>query len=192
MSEARYQNKQNYKVVSVIGDGAMTGGLAFEAINNAGHLGRQITVILNDNEMSISPNVGAISKYFTRLISNPTYNKLKTEAWDMTKKLPLARGTIQAFLSRLDKSIKNIVVPGMLFEEMGFRYFGPIDGHDLDEVIKTLKMIKDLDRPVLLHVLTKKGKGMSVAENDPVKYHGVKPNGSANGSALKKLYLIHI
>ena len=191
MSEARYQNKQNYKVVSVIGDGAMTGGLAFEAINNAGHLGRQITVILNDNEMSISPNVGAISKYFTRLISNPTYNKLKTEAWDMTKKLPLARGTIQAFLSRLDKSIKNIVVPGMLFEEMGFRYFGPIDGHDLDEVINTLKMIKDLDRPVLLHVLTKKGKGMSVAENDPVKYHGVKPNGStngsANGSALKKV-----
>ena len=183
MSEARYQNKQDYKVVSVIGDGAMTGGLAFEAINNAGHLGRQITVILNDNEMSISPNVGAISKYFTRLISNPTYNKLKKEAWGMTKKLPLARGTIQAFLSRLDKSIKNIVVPGMLFEEMGFRYFGPIDGHDLDEVIKTLEMIKDLDRPVLLHVLTKKGKGMSVAENDPVKYHGVKPNGSANGSA---------
>ena len=105
----------------------------------------------------------------------------------MTKKLPLARGTIQAFLSRLDKSIKNIVVPGMLFEEMGFRYFGPIDGHDLDEVIKTLEMIKDLDRPVLLHVLTKKGKGMSVAENDPVKYHGVKPNGSANGSSIKKV-----
>ena len=85
MSEARYQNKKDYKVVSVIGDGAMTGGLAFEAINNAGHLGRQITVILNDNEMSISPNVGAISKYFTRLISNPTYNKLKQEAWGMTK-----------------------------------------------------------------------------------------------------------
>ena len=187
MSEARYQNKKNYKVVSVIGDGAMTGGLAFEAINNAGHLGRQITVILNDNEMSISPNVGAISKYFTRLISNPTYNRLKKEAWEMTKKLPLARGTVQAFLSRLDKSIKNIVVPGMLFEEMGFRYFGPIDGHDLDEVVKTLEMIKDLDRPVLLHVLTKKGKGMSVAENNPVKYHGVKANvnGNTNGSALK-------
>ena len=181
MSEARFQKKQDYKVVSVIGDGAMTGGLAFEAINNAGHLGRQITVILNDNEMSISPNVGAISKYFTRLISNPTYNKLKKEAWDITKKLPLAKGKIQSFLSRLDKSIKNIVVPGMLFEEMGFRYFGPIDGHDLDEVIKTLEMIKDLDRPVLLHVLTKKGKGMSVAEDDPVKYHGVK----ANGKVLK-------
>ena len=185
MAEARFQKKQDYKVVSVIGDGAMTGGLAFEAINNAGHLGRQITVILNDNEMSISPNVGAISKYFTRLISNPTYNKLKKEAWDITKKLPLARGKIQSFLSRLDKSIKNIIVPGMLFEEMGFRYFGPIDGHDLNEVIKTLEMIKDLDQPVLLHVLTKKGKGMSVAEDDPVKYHGVKANGSANGKVAK-------
>ena len=178
VSEARFQNKDNYRVAAIIGDGAMTGGLAFEAINNAGHLGRQLTVILNDNEMSISPNVGAISKYFTRLISNPTYNTLKTEAWEITKKLPLARGTIQAFLSRLDKSIKNIIVPGMLFEEMGFRYFGPIDGHDLDELLKTLDTIKDIDRPVLLHVITKKGKGMSVAEDDPVKYHGVKANGS--------------
>ena len=185
MSEARFQKKQKYKVVSVIGDGAMTGGLAFEAINNAGHLGRQITVILNDNEMSISPNVGAISKYFTRLISNPTYNKLKKEAWGITKKLPLAKGKIQSFLSRLDKSIKNIIVPGMLFEEMGFRYFGPIDGHDLDEVIKTLEMIKDLDQPVLLHVLTKKGKGMSVAEDNPIKYHGVKANGSTNGKLAR-------
>ena len=182
MAEARYQKEEKNRVVAVIGDGAMTGGLAFEAINNAGHLGRQITVILNDNEMSISPNVGAISKYFTRLISNPTYNRLKTEAWDLTKKLPLARVTIQAFLSRLDKSIKNIIVPGMLFEEMGFRYFGPIDGHDLDELIKTLDTIKDITKPVLLHVITKKGKGMSVAEDDPVKYHGVKANGKSNGS----------
>ena len=182
VAEARYQKKEKYRAVAIIGDGAMTGGLAFEAINNAGHLGRQITVILNDNEMSISPNVGAISKYFTRLISNPTYNRLKTEAWEITKKLPLARGTIQAFLSRLDKSIKNIIVPGMLFEEMGFRYFGPIDGHDLDELIKTLDTIKDIEKPVLLHVITKKGKGMPVAEDDPVKYHGVKANGKSNGS----------
>ena len=185
MAEARYQKEEKNRVVAVIGDGAMTGGLAFEAINNAGHLGRQITVILNDNEMSISPNVGAISKYFTRLIANPTYNTLKTEAWELTKKLPLARGTIQAFLSRLDKSIKNIIVPGMLFEEMGFRYFGPIDGHDLDELIKTLDTIKDIEKPVLLHVITKKGKGMSVAEDNPVKYHGVKANGKSNGSTKK-------
>ena len=185
VAEARYQKKEKHRAVAIIGDGAMTGGLAFEAINNAGHLGRQITVILNDNEMSISPNVGAISKYFTRLIANPTYNALKTEAWELTKKLPLARGTIQAFLSRLDKSIKNIIVPGMLFEEMGFRYFGPIDGHDLDELIKTLDTIKDIEKPVLLHVITKKGKGMSVAEDNPVKYHGVKANGKSNGSTKK-------
>ena len=187
VSEARFQNKDNYRVVAVIGDGAMTGGLAFEAINNAGHLGRQITVILNDNDMSISPNVGALSKYFTRLISNPTYNKLKSEAWEITEKLPLAKKTIQSFLSRLDKSIKNIIVPGMLFEEMGFRYFGPIDGHDLDELLKTLDTIKDIERPVLLHVITKKGKGMSVAENDPVKYHGVKANHASNGNIKKDL-----
>ena len=187
VSEARFQNKDNYRVVAVIGDGAMTGGLAFEAINNAGHLGRQITVILNDNDMSISPNVGALSKYFTRLISNPTYNALKSEAWEITEKLPLARKTIQSFLSRLDKSIKNIIVPGMLFEEMGFRYFGPIDGHDLDELLKTLDTIKDIERPVLLHVITKKGKGMSVAENDPVKYHGVKANSASNGNIKKDL-----
>ena len=142
MSEARYHKKEDYKVVAIIGDGAMTGGLAFEGINNGGHLGKQLTVILNDNEMSISPNVGALSKYFTRLISNPTYNRLKGEAWDLTKKLPLAKKTVQSFLHRLDKSIKSIVLPGMLFEEMGFRYFGPIDGHDLDELLKTLDTIK--------------------------------------------------
>ncbi|OUW79930.1 MAG: 1-deoxy-D-xylulose-5-phosphate synthase [bacterium TMED217] len=187
MSEARFQKNEDYRVAAVIGDGAMTGGLAFEAINNAGHLGRQITVILNDNEMSISPNVGALSKYFTRLISNPTYNALKKEAWEITKKLPLARNTIQSFLSRLDKSIKNIIVPGMLFEEMGFRYFGPIDGHDLDELLKTLDTIKDIERPVLLHVVTKKGKGMPVAEEDPIKYHGVKANGKSNGSVKKNI-----
>jgi len=192
MSEARFQKNEDYRVVAVIGDGAMTGGLAFEAINNAGHLGRQITVILNDNEMSISPNVGALSKYFTRLISNPTYNALKKEAWEITKKLPLARSTIQSFLSRLDKSIKNIIVPGMLFEEMGFRYFGPIDGHDLDELLKTLDTIKDIERPVLLHVVTKKGKGMSVAEDDPIKYHGVKANGKINGSVVKDIKKVEI
>ena len=192
VSEARFQNKDDYRVVAVIGDGAMTGGLAFEAINNAGHLGRQLTVILNDNEMSISPNVGALSKYFTRLISNPTYNTLKSEAWELTKRLPLARRTVQSFLSRLDKSIKNIIVPGMLFEEMGFRYFGPIDGHDLNELIKTLDTIKDIDRPVLLHVITKKGKGMSVAEKDPVKYHGVKANGKKNGSVRKEIKKVEV
>ena len=177
VAEARYQKKQNHRVVAVIGDGAMTGGLAYEGINNSGHIGHQLTVILNDNEMSISPNVGAISKYLTRLISNPYYNRIRNEVWDLTGKLPLARSKTRTFLKRIDESIKNIIVPGMLFQEMGFRYFGPIDGHDLDEVIKTLDNIKDIPSPVLLHILTRKGKGMQVAEKDPVKYHGVKANG---------------
>ena len=183
VAEARYQKKQNHRVVAVIGDGAMTGGLAYEGINNSGHIGHQLTVILNDNEMSISPNVGAISKYLTRLISNPYYNRIRNEVWDLTGKLPLARSKTRTFLKRIDESIKNIIVPGMLFQEMGFRYFGPIDGHDLDEVIKTLDNIKDIPNPVLLHILTRKGKGMQVAEKDPVKYHGVK----ANGQKLDKI-----
>ena len=183
VAEARYQKKQNHRVVAVIGDGAMTGGLAYEGINNSGHIGHQLTVILNDNEMSISPNVGAISKYLTRLISNPYYNRIRNEVWDLTGKLPLARSKTRTFLKRIDESIKNIIVPGMLFQEMGFRYFGPIDGHDLDEVIKTLDNIKDIPSPVLLHILTRKGKGMQVAEKDPVKYHGVK----ANGQKLDKI-----
>ena len=183
VAEARYQKKQNHRVVAVIGDGAMTGGLAYEGINNSGHIGHQLTVILNDNEMSISPNVGAISKYLTRLISNPYYNRIRNEVWDLTGKLPLAKSKTRTFLKRIDESIKNIIVPGMLFQEMGFRYFGPIDGHDLDEVIKTLDNIKDIPSPVLLHILTRKGKGMQVAEKDPVKYHGVK----ANGQKLDKI-----
>ncbi|MBE44794.1 MAG: 1-deoxy-D-xylulose-5-phosphate synthase [Thaumarchaeota archaeon] len=183
VAEARYQKKQNHRVVAVIGDGAMTGGLAYEGINNSGHIGHQLTVILNDNEMSISPNVGAISKYLTRLISNPYYNRIRNEVWNLTGKLPLARSKTRTFLKRIDESIKNIIVPGMLFQEMGFRYFGPIDGHDLDEVIKTLDNIKDIPNPVLLHILTRKGKGMQVAEKDPVKYHGVK----ANGQKLDKI-----
>jgi len=133
--------------------------------------------------MSISPNVGAISKYLTRLISNPYYNRIRNEVWDLTGKLPLAKSKTRTFLKRIDESIKNIIVPGMLFQEMGFRYFGPIDGHDLDEVIKTLDNIKDIPSPVLLHILTRKGKGMQVAEKDPVKYHGVK----ANGQKLDKI-----
>ena len=177
VAQALHQNKKDQRVVAVIGDGAMTGGLAYEGINNAGHIGRQLTVILNDNEMSISPNVGAISKYLTRLISNPTYNHIRNEVWNLTGKLPLAKSRTRTFLKKIDESIKNIVVPGILFQELGFRYFGPIDGHDLDELIKTLKNIKDIPSPVLLHILTKKGKGMQVAEKDPVKYHGVKPNG---------------
>ena len=184
IAEGRRQKNENFKVAAIIGDGAMTGGLAYEGINNAGHLGKQFLVVLNDNEMSISPNVGAISTYFTRLISNPLYNRVRNEFWDLTGKLPVARRKTRSFIKKVEESLKSLIIPGILFDELGFRYFGPIDGHDLNEVIHTLENIKDIQNPVLLHVLTKKGKGMVSMDvesreyhNDAVKFHAVKPNG---------------
>ena len=184
IAEARKQKNENFRVASIIGDGSMTGGLAFEGINNAGHLGKQFLVILNDNEMSISPNVGPISTYFTRLISNPLYNKVRNEFWDLTGKLPIARKKTRTVLKKVEESLKSLIVPGILFDELGFRYFGPIDGHDLNEIIYTLDNIKDIQNPVLLHVLTKKGKGMVSLDmesreyhDDAIKFHAVKPNG---------------
>ena len=186
IAEGRRQKNENFKVAAIIGDGAMTGGLAYEGINNAGHLGKQFLVVLNDNEMSISPNVGAISTYFTRLISNPLYNRVRNEFWDLTGKLPVARRKTRSFIKKVEESLKSLIIPGILFDELGFRYFGPIDGHDLNEVIHTLENIKDIQNPVLLHILTKKGKGMVSMDvesreyhNDAVKFHAVKPNGKA-------------
>ena len=187
IAEARRQQKENFRVAAIIGDGSMTGGLAFEGINNAGNLGKQFLVILNDNEMSISPNVGAISTYFTRLISNPLYNRLRNEFWDLTGKLPIAKSQTRTIIKKIEESLKSLIVPGILFDELGFRYFGPVDGHNLKEVISTLENIKDIQNPVLLHVLTKKGKGMVSLDmenreyhDDAVKFHAVKPNGIEN------------
>ena len=200
IAEARRQLNQKYRVAAVIGDGSMTGGLAFEGINNAGHLGKQLLVILNDNEMSISPNVGAISSYFTRLISNPLYNRVRNEFWDLTGKLPIAKGTTRSFIKKVEESLKSLIVPGILFDELGFRYFGPIDGHDLNMVINTLENIKDIEKPILLHVLTKKGKGMVSLDmknrayhDDAVKFHAVKPNGKSKTPEenLKSPKVIH-
>ena len=192
IAEARRQKKENFRVSAIIGDGSMTGGLAFEGINNAGNLGKQFLVILNDNEMSISPNVGAISTYFTRLISNPLYNRLRNEFWDLTGKLPVAKSQTRTVIKKVEESLKGLIVPGILFDELGFRYFGPVDGHNLKEVISTLENIKDIQNPVLLHVLTKKGKGMVSLDmenreyhDDAVKFHAVKPNGSNNEKISK-------
>ena len=184
IAEARKQTGKNYRVVSVIGDGSMTGGLAFEALNNAGHLRTPMLVILNDNEMSISPNVGALNTYLTKIATNPSYNRIREKIWELSGKLPLGKKTVRILLHRIEDSLKSLLVPGMLFEELGFRYFGPVAGHNLKELIPILERVKDLKTPVLLHVLTKKGKGMvSINEgngeyhNDAVKFHAVKPNG---------------
>ena len=188
IAEAQKINGKNHRVVSVIGDGSMTGGLAFEAMNNAGHLKTPMLVILNDNEMSISPNVGALNTYLTKIVTNPVYNQIRSEIWDVAGKLTFGKKTIQKVLRKVEESLKSFLVPGMLFEELGFRYFGPIDGHNLDELVSTLDRIKDLKTPCLLHILTKKGKGMvSTNSNndeyylDAVKFHAVKPTSKVNG-----------
>jgi 1-deoxy-D-xylulose-5-phosphate synthase len=173
---ARDHNGDNFRVASIIGDGSMSGGLAFEGINNAGHLRKQLLVILNDNEMSISPNVGAMHHYLTRIVTNPVYNRIRDEIWNITGKLPYGKKISRSVIRKIEESIKSLLVPGILFDELGFRYMGPIDGHNLDEVVHTLNNIKDIKTPILLHVLTKKGKGLSKAENDPVNFHGVKPS----------------
>ena len=144
---------KDFKVVSIIGDGSMTGGLAFEAMNNAGDLKTPMLVILNDNEMSISPNVGALNNYLNKIVTNPTFNRIRDEIWNVSDRLTLGNKSMQKILGKVEDSLKSFLVPGMLFEELGFRYFGPIDGHNLPELTTTLDRIKDFDRPVLLHVL---------------------------------------
>ena len=184
MAVSRDHQNKDFLVAAIMGDGAMTGGLAFEGLNNAGLRRKQFLVILNDNEMSISPNVGALNTYLNRLVTNPLYNRIRDEIWNLTGSLPLGKDVTRKFIRKSEESLKNMLVPGILFEELGFRYFGPLDGHNLKELVRTLKSLKNLKTPALLHVLTKKGKGMVSMNNenreyydDAVKFHAVKPNG---------------
>lgn len=167
---ARDLNGERHKVVSIIGDGSLTGGLAYEGLNNAGQSHRNLLVILNDNNMSISSNVGAIANYLNMIITNPFYEKVKAEVWDFTAKLPPLTEKIRSLVRRTQDSIKSFILPGLFFEDLGFRYFGPINGHNLDELLHILGRIKDLPGPIFLHVLTKKGKGYLDAEREPQKY----------------------
>jgi 1-deoxy-D-xylulose-5-phosphate synthase len=173
------------KVVAVIGDASLGGGMAFEALNHTGHLHKDLLVILNDNEMSISRSVGALSKYLNRIITAPIYNKIRKDIENLLKRVPRFGFRVIRSARRLEEGLKNILVPGMLFEEMGFRYFGPIDGHDIRTVISMLKNIIDMKGPILLHVVTKKGKGYSYAEKIPEKFHGV---GSFDVASGQKRY----
>ena len=190
IATARDLMEQDFRVVAILGDGAMTGGLAFEGLNNAGHLRKQLLVILNDNEMSISPNVGAIRSYLTRIVTNPLYNRIRDEIWKLTGSLPKGKKLTRTFLKKIEESLKNLIVPGIIFDEMGFRYFGPIDGHDIEKLINTLRNIKDIKSPVLLHIVTKKGKGLDVAEKDPVSYHGVAPKQGLEKGAVSMVSLV--
>jgi 1-deoxy-D-xylulose-5-phosphate synthase len=173
IATARDLAGENFKVVTVTGDGAMTAGLAYEGLNNAGAAERDLLVILNDNQMSIAPNLGAMHNYLTGILTNPLYNRIRSEIWDLTGRIPKVADEVRAFAHKVEESVKGLVTPGVLFEELGFRYFGPIDGHDLDELVDTLERIKDLKGPLLLHLRTVKGKGYPFAEADQWKYHGV-------------------
>ncbi|HET6372201.1 MAG TPA: 1-deoxy-D-xylulose-5-phosphate synthase [Candidatus Polarisedimenticolia bacterium] len=174
---------ERHYIVTVTGDGAMTGGLAYEALNNAGDAGRDMLVILNDNEMSISPNVGAISKYLTSLSTNPFLKKLREEGYHLIEMLP--KGTSAAEVAnRLERNLKNVLVPGALFQALGFHYYGPIDGHDLAGLLEIIRKLREERGPVLLHLLTKKGRGYSYAEEDPNTYHGLNPFDVASGKSI--------
>ena len=173
MATARDLHGQTHSVVAVVGDGALTGGIAFEGLNNAGGSGRDIIVVLNDNRMSISPNVGAVSRYLTTVITNPLYNKIKEDIWQLTGKLPRGSQFVRKTVHRIEEGLKAMVVPGLLFERLGFRYFGPIDGHDLSRLVGVLREIRRLHGPILVHVITTKGKGYKFAEEDATKFHGL-------------------
>lgn len=186
MAEASKILSLNKKVIAVIGDGAMTGGMAYEAMNNAGINKSNLIVVLNDNRMSIAPNVWQIHNYFNELIAHPEYKKLKDAVWDLTGKLDQFGDRIRKVAVRLERGIKSVITPGMLFEALGFRYFGPINGHNLPQVVKLFEQIKNLEGPILVHLLTEKGKGYTPAEEHIQKYHAATPFDKATGEALKK------
>ncbi len=177
--------KEDYDVVAVFGDGALSGGLAFEGLNQVGHLKRKMLLVLNDNDMSISTNVGAISGYLNQIIKGQRYNKLKDLARGVMERIPVVGGRIHEIASDVEETFKHLIVPGTLFEEMGVRYLGPFDGHDLDLLIETFEKTKEYDGPVLVHVITKKGKGYTPAENKPIWSHGVTPFDIASGEVKK-------
>lgn len=187
-ARARDLLQEDNHVIAVIGDGAMTGGLAFEALNNAGRSGTDILVILNDNEMSISRNVGAVSTYFTEISTNPLFNRIRDQIWDLAGKLPVGARTVREFGHKLEESVKTLIQPGVMFDELGFKYYGPVNGHSLSDLETVLTRMKGIQGPKLLHIKTVKGRGWKQSESDPIGYHGVsgKPKIPApdNGSKL--------
>jgi 1-deoxy-D-xylulose-5-phosphate synthase len=173
MACARDLNGEDFRVIGVVGDGALTGGLAYEGLNNAGASGRDIIIVLNDNSMSISPSVGAISNYLTTIISNPIYNKIKNDVWELTWKIDSLGPRIRWAARRIQRSLKGLIIPGEIFEKLGFRYLGPIDGHNISSLIRIFREVKKFKGPILVHVQTKKGKGYKPAEENAPIFHGL-------------------
>lgn len=186
MIEARDAMGDDYKVVAVIGDGSMTSGEAFEGLNHAGHLGKDLVVILNDNEMSISENVGALSSYMNRLMTGQFTTWFRDEFEKVVGALPKVGGSAVRFAKRLEESLKSLVIPGALFGELGFKYVGPIPGHQTQQLIENFRNIRKLKRPILVHVVTKKGKGYKPAEERPALFHGLGPFDIKSGRPLAR------
>jgi 1-deoxy-D-xylulose-5-phosphate synthase len=175
MAEALRQKSEEGKVIAIIGDGSMTAGLAFEGLNQTGHIDQDLIVVLNDNEMSISPNVGALSSYLNRLMTGQFINRFRDDIKSFLETLPGIGKSVLRFAKQAEESLKGLLMPGLLFEELGLKYIGPIDGHRLDYLIETFQNIRKLRGPILVHVLTKKGKGYEPAERNPALFHGISP-----------------
>lgn len=173
--EGRDKLKKDFKVIAVIGDGAMTGGIALEGLNNAGDLKKDLIVVLNDNEMSISPNVGALSAYLNRILTGELFQKFKKDSRAFLEGIPKLGGKAAKLAQKTEEMLKGLFLPGVLFEELGFNYVGPIDGHNIELMIETLKRIRSSSSPVLIHVITKKGKGYEFSEKNPSQFHGIGP-----------------
>ena len=186
MARARDIEKKNNSVIAIIGDGALTGGMALEALNDAGYSGTKLTVILNDNEMSISKNIGGMNMLLSKLRTKRTYTKSNISLKKIINKIPVVGKPFVKIVQRVKRSIKQLIIPKMFFEDIGFRYLGPVDGHNIEELERMLKITKELDGPVLLHVLTKKGKGYKIAEENPDKYHATAPFDIETGETKKK------
>ena len=169
MAIASQLRGEDKRMVAIIGDGSITGGMAFEAMNHAGDVNANLLVILNDNDMSISPPVGAMNNYLTKVLSSKLYSSVREESKKALSKMP----SVWELARKTEEHVKGMIVPGTLFEELGFNYFGPIDGHDVDMLVETLENLKDISGPLFLHIVTKKGKGYAPAEKDPLAYHGV-------------------
>jgi len=186
MAVGRDVKGEDFKVAAIVGDGALTSGLAYEGLNNAGHSGRDIIVILNDNEMSIAPNVGAMSKYLNSVQRNSLYNRVRSAIGELVDHAPGPLSSVGTLVRKWEESVKTFLTPGVLFEELGFRYFGPIDGHDIGAMIDTLTAVRAMKGPRLVHVITQKGKGFPAGERSGEKWHALPPGHDPTTGAQRK------
>lgn len=186
MARARDLLGDEYNVVAVIGDGALTGGMSFEALNDAGNSKTNLIVVLNDNEMSISKNVGGMSRYLSRIRTEPIYYKVRNDFQTLVDNIPAIGKSARQVFHKFKGSLKYLLLPGVLFEELGFRYYGPLDGHNISEISRVLQRVKNIKEPVFIHVCTKKGRGYSPAEERPQKYHGISPFDVETGEVKKQ------